>query len=389
MKKLKITLILILFLSTNLFSQMYFDLGLEEGVIFSGSRTVFVSDIISDIAYILPTDKKNALIMFYKLKYAGPGLGNNAETKFSERSQDHYVMLKYLWKISKELTVKPTVNYLKEFYKLGKNEEWGNGLYDYSKYGFGFSVDSTHLIKFPMLFSYNFQIYKYPNYSDLLTLFLTGLQDEEPMEDYKNHNFSLNIKNSSLIKNLGLNLAYNLNLSLYDSKKVIQPTGYSGTKMQSANDHLISLIPQYKLNQIILGLNFAFRINNTDQNYISGFDPQNIQFKSDYYSYTSFQLKPHAQYALAKNKYTTLHFGLIQKKYKSREAQDTDGNYLADKMITTLFSAGLIYTQEFQKHFTISPSYLFTYATSNNKYQKAVDYDFNAHSISVGFNYKY
>ena len=43
-------------------------------------------------------NQQHDLISYYKISHNGPAIGTRTETAFSERSQDHMIMLKYIFK---------------------------------------------------------------------------------------------------------------------------------------------------------------------------------------------------------------------------------------------------------------------------------------------------
>ena len=192
-----------------------------------------------------------------------------------------------------------------------------------------------------------------------------------------------------LLPSLILFFEYNINYSAYDNKKVLQATGYSGNEDQKITYHSFFLLPQYKLNSFIFGLNLLLELNDSNQNYISGYSVDDIEWKKNYYSFTSFNIKPSVTYMFKKDQYCALVFSYFDKKYKSREAQDINGNFSNSKLGIQSLSLGLIYSVKLSKYFSLSPSYMYAQSKSNNKYQKAVSYNYTAHLITLKLNYEY
>ncbi|MBU1077268.1 MAG: hypothetical protein KKH98_08245 [Spirochaetes bacterium] len=390
MKKLGLIIFIILFSQGMLFSQLYFNLGIEEGVILSSGEYYTINDITSDVAYMIPFNKNNSLMAYYQLKYNGPSVGDNADARFSERAQDHYFLLKYLLKVNNSLALKPSVSFFKEFYKFAKNEVWGEGLYDLNKYQFGIDIVSKGISTIPLTLIYKYQMFKYPNYHDLLTMYLTSFQDKKEIENYRNHLISLSISEASFSKPLFINFIYDLNLSSYDNKKILEATGYSGNDKQKGVNHSINLGPVYRASSTALALNFGLELNDSNQNYIFGYTSTDIQLYSDYYSYTSFNVKPSITFMLSKIDYLALLFGYINKQYKNRSPQDSNGVFLLDSNLKTQsLSAGLSYFIKLSDYFSLNPEYLYVKSDSNNKYQQSVNYNYDAHLITLKLNYEY
>jgi hypothetical protein len=365
-----------------------FNLGIEEGAFITAGNVYFVNNISSDLAYIQPLSPRISLIGYYQMKYSGPGIGDSAETKFSERSQDHYFMLKPIIKLNKDMVLKPNFNFFKEFYKFGKNEQWGGGLYDYNKYEAG--ADFVYLkLGFPITLTGKYQAFKYPNYSDLLTLYLTGFSKEEPQEDYNNLMGSVSVNDLSPVRSFFIFFDYTLNSSLYGHKKVLEANGYTGSDNQKVTHHQFTLLPQYKAGKFLFSLHFMYEINRSNQNYIFGTDPQNIVWLENYYSYGSLNLKPYITLLFSKEKYLSLVFSYFDKKFTGRPAQDFNGAFLSSKTEIQSLSLGLLYHVKLSNYFSLSPSYLYARSTSNSEYQKAISYNYNAHLISLRLNYEY
>ncbi len=389
MKKINLILLFILLLNSMLYSQLYFNLGIEEGAFFTSGNIYFINDISSDLAYMIPFNEKNALITYYQLKYAGPGIGNSTDAKLSERSQDHYFMLKYIMKLNAQISIKPCISFLKEFYKFSKSEEWGEGLYDFNKYEIGVDINYSGINKLPVNFKYKYQIFKYPNYTDLLTMYLTSLHEEKEIENYKNHFIAISFNQSTIFTPLLLSIEYDLNLSNHDNKKILDITGYTGTENQNAFNHLINIFPQYRLNDIVFGLNFLYELNTSNQNYIFGFPPETTQFYKNYYSYKTLTLKPSVTYSFSDDKYISLMFSYLNKKYDKRPAQNDEGIFSDSKLNVKTSSVGVTYYTKISKYFSLNPLYMYIKSSSNNKYQQSVSYNYDAHLISLQLNYEY
>ncbi len=390
MKNIKIALIFLFFSLSQLGAQVYFNLGIEEGTFLTEGNLYFINNVSSDIAYIYPLNNKFSLIGYYQLKYAGPGIGNSAETKFSERSQDHFFMLKSVYKLNSNITLKPGLNFFKEFYKFGKNESWGQGLYDYNKYEVSGDAVFTHF-GFPLTVSGKYQVVKYPNYSDLLTLLQTEFTVNEPQEDYKNIYGSVSVNQMKLMSSMLFFMEYSINYSVYDNKKVLQATGYTGNADQKITYHSFNALPQYKLDQWLFSMNVIFELNDSNQNYIAQDTTgiKGIRLVENYYSFSGINIKPYVTYFFTQDQSLTVLCSYFNKKYSSRLAQDSNGVLLNSKVGIQALSAGIVYSVKLSKYFSFSPAYMYAQSTSNNKYQRSVSYNYTAHLITLKMNYEY
>jgi len=384
----KIIILLFLFLAGTLSADVYYNIGIEEGGFYSDSLS-FINNIYSDIGYIYSVNKQHALIGYYQLKFAGPGIGNSVEATFSERSQDHYFMLKHLWKINKDLTIKPGISFLKEFFKFGKNEEWGSGLYDLNKLEGGVELNYKGFFKLPVSLIYKYQLFRYPNYADLLTMYLTSFQENKEIENYKSQYISLSINAVPIAKSFNIDIEYDLSLAKYDNKKVLTEEGYTGSAQRS-DTHMIGIKPRYSMKFMIISLGLLYNINNSNQNYIYGSGQISLpEVIDNFYTYTMYTIKPAFSILFSKEKYLSLMMSYSGKQYAKRPAQDRVGEFLDVKMKGTSLSAGLSYHSKVNNHFSWSPLYIFAVGDSNNKYERTTRYNYSVHLLSFKFNYEY
>lgn len=393
MKKIFLMIAILIAMNLSLSAQVLFNLGLEEGAYYSDSDFNYLNNIVSDLAYIVPITDNQSIIGYYQLKYTGPALGNAVQISLQERYEDNYFMLKYLWKVTDELSLKPSVSYLIEFDKFSSSEQWGQGLYDYNKWEGGLEVTYTPVPELPLDAFVKYQSFKYPNYTDLLTLYLTGFKQQQPLEDYKNINVSVSLNKSTLFNPLIISFAYLLNVSTYDQNKVVtDPAGDQSGANQNGLDQIFTLVPQYQLNEnILFSLSAAIEINHSNQNFLTiGQTIGSNLFFSDYYNYTQISLIPSITYSFKKDHTLTLSLAYYDLKYSSRPPQISDGSY--DTGATTYLdslSIGLIYSVALSKYCTFSPMYMYIHATSNNTAPGVYNDVYDAQLITLKFNFKY
>lgn len=370
-------------------AQFYFNLGVETGIYTANNDFYTVNEITSDIAYMFNFHKQHDLITYYKISHNGPSIGNKKEQAFSERSQDHMVMLKYLYKPREDFAIKPVLSYFKEFYKFGKNEAWGNGLYDFSKYEIGTDVQYDGLKNLPLQFSYRFQAITYPNYDELLTLYLTSYKQTKQIENHNNHFFNLGVSDIKFTKTIGLKFDYGLNYSLYDNKTVLQKTGYEGTELQKNSLHSFQVAPYFQNDALYFVLALKGEFNDSNQNLIFGYNPKDIQLLNNYYDYQSFQIAPGLSLNAGNESSVNFQLGIWQKQYLDRQARNADGEFNKGDLKIISYSGGISYTSRVNRYFSWSPGYVYIKANSNNDFQGVTLYNYNIHYFTVKMNYEY
>ncbi len=396
MKKLFVKFFIIIMIFNiyilTLKGEMYFNLSLKEGGFYSTPNIYFINNVSSDIAYMYKFNNEYSILGYYQLSYSGPDIGNSIEAKFSERDQDHYIMLKSIIKKWKHLTLKPSVTFFKSFYKYSKNEEWGTGLYDLNKYEFGIESFYNGLSFLPFKFSYRFGIYNYPNYNDLLTMYVSTFNETKNIEDYKSHYFILEVNRLKIKNNIFINFSDSLTLSFYDNKKVIDAnTGLEKNEYQRVFNNVVTFIPEYLFQQFYLSMEINVELNHCNQNFLSGYspDPKDITILKNYYSYFYYDINPSFSYIISKDKVLSFILSLKSKHYLDRPAQDIEGNYISSKLYLNTYSFNIMYQVKLSKYFSLSPSYMYVKSISNNKYDRSIRYNYDSHLITLQLNYTY
>lgn len=370
------------------------DMKGDDGFDFSASNSLFV-----DVGYRTSLSSKIALTLFYEASYDGPGAKSNSKEGFQARNIDQFVMAKFdfLYSDSLKFFVRPDFFY--EFYRLGKNEAWNDGLYNFGRVGLsgGFDWLFSHQL---LNASLDFHYFWFPNYSDLTreALYLTvgsqGLPSDSINQNFLQGAFSLShrIIFSPLVE---LKSQYRFTLRYYPSLKVdTQNLVHTDADNQFDTTHFLSLQPIFTLSkEFYIAPTYQFTYFKSNYSYFSvnSFDPFNpdFDFFEDFSSFHSHDFSLPLIYELNPKHSFILEAGIEYKKYLSRPTKKENGKFdLSTKQDLFAFNVGLTWDFKVYDNFTFSVNYLFKQASSNNK-DLTAGYNFGVHVISMQMSMEY
>jgi hypothetical protein len=275
-----------------------------------------------------------------------------------------------------------------EYYKYGKNEQWGQGLYDFFTLGGGLDTDLTMVSYLPINFYFKYQEFEFPNYFDLLSLY-TSPGGGLPNEDYKNITASVSTKGAKITKSFIVKSEYRYSKSDYKNKKVLKADGFRENTPQKIIIQTVSITPQIITARVLLGMLGQWEKNDSNQNNIYGISQSEIKFINNYYDSVQMLLNPYCILNFSEDSKSVFSIALSEKKYSSRPAQENTGIDKKEKMQISSLNGGYSHYFKFNKYFAFTPGYTFIQSESNNANHKTINYNYNAHLITFKMSYEY
>jgi hypothetical protein len=383
----------------------YYSLNVTEGVILPNEGdTMFGLNLTNDIGLLFSPAKESAhrILGFYELKYQGPGLHKEEGEKFSDRWMDHIGMLRYSYDIDKLTSVKLQLDDMTEYKRTGTNEVWGQGLYDFNRYGFTLGVTRTLFAKLDADLNFGYHTLIFPNYTDLLSEFQAGGgANAESSTGKQNQNVTqvdINLKYGQL------RVTADSLLMSYTNQKVItgtvQPDGtYYTSTLQK--DTVLSFGADYTqklLGFLIISPAVNIKLKGSNQNYwqfsstgtsSSGLSSTPVQYLSNYYAYTEYYMAIPCTLLVSKRweMFYTPEFDW--KDYLNRPPMDSAGNFATGLQhnYLAIMSTGFTYKPNDVTRTTFF--YAYQAQTSNMKFEKYFPYNYNGSTFGVNFNYTY
>ncbi len=390
MKKILITIFTILFILPIAFSEQapYISFDLSEGIVMSDSMSNLTSyNVFADVGYIITRPDGSSYMMMYELIYQGPGLRPLGSESLAERNQDHYFLFKYMKNFSDKLTFKAKVNYLWEFYRLSNSEEWGSGLYDFTRGGVGFALSYKFSKSVILSGDLNFFQVKYPNYNDLFTEYITNQQVSEVKVDNDIIKFSLSLSNKvSSVLSYGGKLSYTM--KSFPKQSVLASTGdYSSSKQEDTGLGL-DLSLMRVVENVVIGGKISYYQNTSNQNVID-MNEGAPYFIEDYYSYSMFEINPIVKWMLNKKHQLLFSLSYISKSYDNRPSREEDGLYREDSLKNNYLLFSTMWNISVTEFLKVQPVYFYKSSSSNNDYSSFVNYNYKLHYLGINFLFEY
>ncbi|PKL12770.1 MAG: hypothetical protein CVV50_04100, partial [Spirochaetae bacterium HGW-Spirochaetae-6] len=181
-KFLMISVLLGLLGTVNVFAQtpepdkdlVFFKIGVSQGTLIydpsyaDALEMDFTNNLLTQIGYKTELDETRSLLFLYGLNYQGPGVRGYSEEGFSARSMDHLLLAKYINRLSSATEIAYKADFFYQFYRIGKSETWGEGLYNFGKTGLGVDLVHGTSPSHSFLTGLELHYFWFPNYNDLM-----------------------------------------------------------------------------------------------------------------------------------------------------------------------------------------------------------------------------
>lgn len=320
-----------------------------------------------------------------------------------QETWDNFALIKLLQKLGYGFTLKPKFVYKLEWLKETKDEQWTKGLYDYTLTGFGIELTkelSTVVRSIDLAVNSNSIIF--PNYKSLTTEAGEKFGSEYSVNAGSkpfDYNFSNVYINTRWVFTKKLTAKFGLSASekkFIDQNVVTSDAKYIPEKrVDKRIETLLGinyLLPEFEIKQTpvrtVMSFDVSIRSNESNQNHYYT-DPVNPKFIPEYYDYTSISVTPTFAFRLAKIASLSIGWDFERRQYKERIIQDTNGNFLTDKLNQNFNSANLVANYNLWKKISVKLISKYYTASSNMNYEKTYRYNYNGFYYFLGANYQY
>lgn len=391
MKKFAVIIGLIISISVLVFCEQapYISFDMSEGLVFTdnaGSMTSY--NIIADIGYIVTDKNKGMYMVMYELSYQGPGLRPLNSEGLSERNQDHYFLVKYMKKLSPKLSLKVKANYLMEYYRLSKAEAWGEGLYDFTRTGAGVNLGYNLSSKFNLVTDLNYYIIEYPNFTDLLTEYMTNQEITDVKVNNNITKLTLGLSPKTKAKfTYGIQLSYQM--KDFPDQRVVGKNGKYLDEHQEDTGLGLDINMLYQMEEnIILGTELSYYRYKSNQN-LQDTDQGLPYFVEDFFSYSTIDINPVLRWTLNPKHRLLFSLSYITKDFDSRQIRQEDGSYKDEVMKNRYILFSTFWNISVNDALKIQPVYFFKTSSSNYKYESYANLNYNLHYLGVNFLFEY
>lgn len=371
----------------------YFNMNMMQGAFlptkgdfFAGANVNMSAGLLSKI-----TDS-HSIFALYDLGFSGEGFRFPDTKEFGSKELSHNFNGEYRWQIFDWLRARPGANYGFTYSRTAANEVWGEGLYDSKTTGGQLAVD--YLFDFfnrnaVFTFLGAYRVVKLPNYSDIIREFqglssnselACCLKDTKAMEG--TFSFTWN-KAFGKIRYL---------VNDYEKEKIVESNGKYGTTAQKDTRVILNGGFQGKLWIFETSPNITYTQYRSNQNFLLFKSATDIAptFASSYYNYSELGFAVPLYMNFTKKTALSGAFDYKRREYTNRRPRDGANNFISGELqknnMVTL-TAGL--RRKLNEISAMSITYSSVIATSNNKFEKYLPYNYSGQSIAVGYHLTY
>jgi hypothetical protein len=344
------------------------------------------TNLSNDIGFIVKPSQNHTALLFYELKYTGPGLKRQEGEKFEQRNMGHLFMGQYNYQYNKNLVFKTRLSYVTDWWRSGTNELWGYGLYDSVRLGISEDVELT-LDKIVLTGQVGFSQIKFPNYTNLVEEFQAGAE-ETTAGKQDNNLLQLGIK----AKYLGHIVGLSINNQSYLNQKILDETGTYTDKKQ--NDLLVELSynkEELKVVWILWSSPFiSLKYKDSNQGYLHFKTISSTPtFVPDFYDYTKITFSFPINLSITKTKYLSFIPEYEITTY-SRPRRDVNNDFISgEKHITNLTLMSFAYTSRPDENRKVTLFYTLQSQTSTTKFDAYFPYNYTGNYFGISYNYSF
>jgi hypothetical protein len=320
-----------------------------------------------------------------------------------QQSLDNAVGVKWIKRYEGGYSLKPRVGVKNELFRETRDEKWGMGLYDFTRYEGGLTLErKTRLgLSTPWTYQLSWDVYytRYTRFKSLASQYGQELAAPNP--------------GSRILDTVTNQLAYagefdlpdfvkadlfaSVSLVGYQDQKVINSDGKYLSSRRSDNYQALNLGVSKRYNDMdalgrirpVLGVSLGLANLISNQNHLDT-DPKHLKYVRAFYDYSEARLAPSAQFTfIAPGLVLRATYELAVRGYSGRLAQKSDGTYTGKKLA------------QYSNSFNVEASYPiaasldaklqgnWAASRSNNRYEQVYRYSYDSSMYFAGLEWRF
>ncbi|MBI5745005.1 MAG: hypothetical protein HY952_10715 [Elusimicrobia bacterium] len=366
----------------------------SEGNIFSGAN------INTQVGLLSKITQKDHLFGLYNFSYAGAGFAPQDSKQFTDRSMGHNFTIEYRRVLGEKFRVRPGFSFGRDYSRSGANEAWKNGLYNMNTAGlqlagdFMFDTEKNGIVTL----TYLGKSVKFPNYTDLLREFMDpantaaangGLQDQT-------------------LKQVSLRSGWNnffggltVTQQDYKNQKVVANTGIYGDTKQKDKTTMLDAGFHHKLWIFEMSPMVSYSMHRSNQNFMRykflGATSTNlldgssdVSFIKKNYDYNETTLSVPVDLNITGKWAVGGAMNITSRAYTDRAKRDSNNNYITGSKQKNMMST---LTGSIRKRINdvamVRLFYSLVVASSNNKFEKYMPYNYTGNTFGLSYQLSY
>jgi len=380
----------------------YFDMTLMEAAFMPSQGNIFSGgNINTQVGLLTRITRKDSLFGLYNFNYAGPAFQPQDSKQFTDRGMSHGFNFEYRRNLNEKFRVRPGVSFLTDYSRTGANEAWKNGLYNMNSYGGQLAVD----------YNFNFERngfitaaiiarkIKFPNYTDLLTEFQTAGNTSETgggLQDQSLTQFSLRPNWNGFFG------GFTYTLQGYKNQVVVNDTGVYGDTRQKDKTTTLDAGFRQKLWVLELSPMLSYTLHRSNQNFVRykflGATPtggsllagdSDVTFVEGNYDYNEMTLSVPMDLNITGKWAVGGSINVTRRLYTKRGARDSDNNYTDTRQKNVMSTLTGSIRKRMNDVATMRLFYSLMVASSNNKFEKYMPYNYTGNTLGVAYQLSY
>ncbi len=347
----------------------------------------FASNLVNDIGLIIKPSERQTLLVFYELKYSGPGIERQEGRVFAERTMDHIIFGQYRFDITDMMRVKFVGNYMSEFQRKGTNEEWTTGKYNFERIGGDLRFELDDIFNgYSGSFGVQLNYLNFPNYADLLKELQIG-EVAETIGGMQNQTTCAGVV-SFTGKNL--KISWKTELQAFENQCVMESNGLYGVLKQADTNSSLKIAARIG-KRLSVSPVFIAKWKNSNQNYLHfkyfGDIPD---FKRNYYDYSQASISAAHRWRVFRKLEIFFVPRLDIRNYSSRQPRDINNDFkdgAFQNNTTVILSGG--FTRYMSEVSSYSIYYTYVQQASNMEFEKYQPYNYSGQYVGIRFNFTF
>jgi hypothetical protein len=369
----------------------FFDMTLSEAAFLPSEGNIFSGgNINTQVGLLSKITQADHLFALYNFNYAGQGFAPQDSKQFSDRSMSHGFNLEYRRALTDRIRVRPGVAFNTGYSRTGANEAWKNGLYNMNSVGGQLAGDYTFDEEKNgyVTAQYLFRSIEFPNYTDLLAEFQSaGSQGniDGGLNDQVMGQFSVRPNWNKFFGGV------TYTVQNYTNQKVVEASGVYGDTKQRDTDTMLDFGFHHSLWIFEMYPMVSYTMHSSNQNFMKykSLGDTAPEFSADYYNFKEMNLSVPVDLNITSKWAIGGAFNIQRRAYDKRYARNADNDFTTTKQVNTMTTLTGSIRKRINEVAMVRLFGSFIVASSNNKFERYMPYNYTGNSFGIAYSLSY
>ena len=367
----------------------YFNMGMSQGAFLPSQGSFFAgANLGMSVGLLTKISENHSLFALYNLGFSGEGFRFPDTAEFSSKDLSHNFNGEYRWQVLPWLRLRPGAGYMMNFTRTAAGEVWGEGLYDTKVTSGQLAADTSFEVfgkDTVFMVQGAYRVTDFPNYTDIIRVFKGLNSQSERLKDQAGLEGTLALTWHKFFS------SFRYGISAYKNEKVVESNGTYGNRAQEDTKITLNGGFRGKLWIFETAPSVTYGINRSNQNYLLFKTATDIAptFQPNYYDYN--ELGFDAPLYLNFTKKWALSGGLAYKRrdYTQRPPRDGSNAFTSGTQSNNMVTLTAGFRKKINEISSMTLTYTSVLATSNNRFEKYLPYNYSGQGISIGYQLTY